>query len=48
MVESLFRKPIREKYHAEKDGGSSKNLNIWKQKKKYAMVWNQYKYVVQI
>lgn len=48
VKEILFGKWSWEKYHAEKAGGSLENLSIWKQKKKYAMVWNQYKHVVKI
>lgn len=34
LKESLFKKLIWEKYHAEKGEENLENLNIWKQKKK--------------
>lgn len=48
VMESLQKKMIREKYHAEKGEENSENLNIWRQEKKYAMVQNQCKHVVKI
>lgn len=40
MAENFFKKLIWEKYHEEKGVGLLENFNTFKQKKKYAMVWN--------